>query len=253
MPAAPPVLLATTIRSPAPLAGGLEVSQHAAVHECVTGLGGVRTRGRAAYHGGGIGRAVVVPALPDRHGLLAARDPGGLPEGRLALADAAGDEVAVAGAARVRDEAEGRGDVPRRARLDLRRVAHRPDQHVVAVEDEAPGRLERARRRDERRLRGCVVGERQVRLAGAHVTERLGSVGAHIAHRDPLAVRHRDEHGAHESRLRERRRTLDGDPPRRGAGTRRSRNQRRGEQAGEQSSHAVTLRPHAAPVKRRTV
>ena len=204
---------------------------------------------RAAHDGGGVGRAVVVPALADRHGLLAARDLGCLPERRLALADAAGDEVAAAGAARAGDQSEGGGDVGGRAAGDAGRISRRADEHVVAVEHEAPGRLERGLGGDERRLGGRAVGERELRLAGAHVAQRLGSVGAHVAHRDALAARGGDEHGAHESRLGERRRALDGHAARGAAGARRCGKHRCDEQAGEQASHARTLRARARPVK----
>ena len=90
-------------------------------------------------------------------------------------------------------------------------------------------------------------------LAGAHVAQRLRAVGAHVAHDDALAARDGNEHGAHESRLRERRRALDGDAARGGAGARRCGQHRRDEQAGEQASHAVTLRARARPVKLGTV
>ena len=134
-------------------------------------------------------------------------------------------------------------------RRDAGRVARGPDEHVVAVQHEAAGRLERARRRDERRLGGRAVGERELRLAGAHVAQGRGAVGAHVAHRDALAARDRNEHRAHESRLRQRRRALDGHAARGSAGARRCGQRGCDEQAGEQAAHDRTLRARAAPVK----
>ena len=104
----------------------LQLAQDAAIHQRVAGLGRVGTGRRAAHDRGGVGRAVVVPALADRHGLLAVRDLRGLPERRLALSYAARDEVAVTVAARGGDQAEGCGDVVRRARGDAGRVAGGP-------------------------------------------------------------------------------------------------------------------------------
>ena len=51
-------------------------------------------------------------------------------------------------------------------------------------------------------------------LAGAHVRSACAPSAAHVAHGDPVAARHRNQHGADESRLGERRRALDGDAAR---------------------------------------
>ena len=237
------------MRRPRAAAGGLEAPQHGSVDEGVARPGGVRACRRSADNGGGIARAVVIPALPDRDGLLAPGDLGSLPEGRLVLADATRDEVAVAVGARGRDEAESGGDVGGRVRRDAGGIARGPDEHVVSVEHQPPRRLQRAPGGDERLLCGSAVGQRKLRLAGAYVAQCASAVAAQVAHRDAVAARHGNEHRAHESGFGQCGRAFDGHAACGGTGACGRGDHCRDEQAGEQASHARTLRPPASPVK----
>ena len=226
-----------------------EPAQHRPVDERIAALRRERAGRRAAHDGGRVGGAVVVPALADRHGLLAAHDLRVPPQRELVVPDAPGDEVRVTRTAGGRHEAERRRDVLRRALGDAGRVGGWADEDVVAVEHEPARRLERPSRGDEGVAGLLAVGERELGLARAQVGERAHAVAAHPVHGDAVAARDGHEHGAHESRLGERRRTFDGHAGRAAASARRRGQGGRDEQAGEQASHAPTVRAGAARVK----
>ena len=226
--------------------------QHAAVDERVAGLRGVaRTppccARRRPDRWRRSGTSARPPARPARR-FMTLR---GLPQRELAAADAAGDEVAAAGAAGGRDQAQRRDDVARRAlarrRPDPRRA--RRARRRRRARAARPARARRPRRRTPPRRPGC----RRARAAALPARRSLSAaraVAAHVAHGEAVAVR---ATGTSTARTKPDSASAAGPSHDHGgraaAGARRRGQRRRDEQAGEQASHAGTVRARAAPVK----